>query len=382
MANIVWHTKFGIHLDLTLEDLGHPNLPNLWTTIYDTDRLYAARSIPVSERDLQCGGICQQAGVTAWMYLRLRANGRREAVHERAEDEERHAAPMTAEHQAVRSGSCVRRRSAGSAPIARSAPALAGAVGSRPTPSSRGRAGCASAGKSSCRRQTLTAPAASAPAPAKQPSTALPPPGTPTAPTTLAATTPNGPAATGCRRTSLPRSAICVSCQGSVCWIFGAAMFVPCTAARTRRAGAAGSMSRPSRGMSCSTTSCGGPPRGSLCRSSTGTGRARIVSGLPAPTGTGSRTSTTTTPPSHPSPTTTRTARRVRALVGPLVGRPPSPRTLTRPPLLRPTRYRRSRHPPQAPRLRLHGRHSQQRTRKWCLARACPNGCWTGELIR
>ena len=79
MANIVWHTKFGIHLDLTLQDLGHPNLPNLWTT-NDTDRLYAARSIPVSERDLQCGGICQEAGVTAWMYLRLRANGRREAV--------------------------------------------------------------------------------------------------------------------------------------------------------------------------------------------------------------------------------------------------------------------------------------------------------------
>ncbi|MGW1761526.1 hypothetical protein [Streptomyces mirabilis] len=100
MANLVWHTKFGIHLNLTLDDLGHPNLPNLWSIVYDTDRLYAARDIPVRERDLQCGGICQESGVTAWMYLRQRANGRREAVHERAEDEERHTAPMTAEHRA------------------------------------------------------------------------------------------------------------------------------------------------------------------------------------------------------------------------------------------------------------------------------------------
>nr|WP_323139375.1 hypothetical protein [Streptomyces sp. NBC_01549] len=100
MVNLVWHTKFGIHLDLTLDDLGHPNLPNLWSIVYDTDRLYAARDIPVRERDLQCGDICQEAGVTAWMYLRQCADGRREAVHERAEDEERHTVPMTAEHRA------------------------------------------------------------------------------------------------------------------------------------------------------------------------------------------------------------------------------------------------------------------------------------------
>ncbi|MFF7051823.1 hypothetical protein ACFY94_26075 [Streptomyces griseorubiginosus] len=100
MANLVWHTKLGIHLDLTLEDLGHPNLPNLWSIVYDTDRLYAARDIPVSARDLQCGGICQEAGVTAWMYLRQRADGRREAVHERAEDEQRHVPLITPEHRA------------------------------------------------------------------------------------------------------------------------------------------------------------------------------------------------------------------------------------------------------------------------------------------
>jgi hypothetical protein len=43
-----------------------------------TDRLYAARGVPVAERDLQCGGVCQEADVEAWMHLRLRA-GRREA---------------------------------------------------------------------------------------------------------------------------------------------------------------------------------------------------------------------------------------------------------------------------------------------------------------
>ncbi|MGN5381028.1 hypothetical protein ACQ4WX_39400 [Streptomyces lasalocidi] len=36
----------------------------------------------------------------AWMHLRLRANGRREAVHERREDEARHTAPMSDEHKA------------------------------------------------------------------------------------------------------------------------------------------------------------------------------------------------------------------------------------------------------------------------------------------
>ncbi|MGW0208360.1 hypothetical protein ACWDZ8_22000 [Streptomyces sp. NPDC003233] len=99
MANIVWHTKLRIYLDLTQDDLGHPEFPDLWETVYRTDRLYAARGVPVADRDLQCGGVCQQAGVEAWMHLRLRA-GRREAVHEKAEDEERHTVPMSDEHKA------------------------------------------------------------------------------------------------------------------------------------------------------------------------------------------------------------------------------------------------------------------------------------------
>ncbi|MGW6977439.1 hypothetical protein [Streptomyces sp. NPDC054952] len=99
MANIVWHAKFRMRLDLKQEDLGQ-GVDGLWDLIYNTDRLYASRNVPVSERDLQCGGICRDAGVVAWMYLRQQANGRREAVHERAEDEERHKAPMSDEHKA------------------------------------------------------------------------------------------------------------------------------------------------------------------------------------------------------------------------------------------------------------------------------------------
>ncbi|MEU9125751.1 hypothetical protein AB0C96_39065 [Streptomyces sp. NPDC048506] len=99
MANKVWHVALDIVIDLALDDLGYPNIPTLWETLYAADRLYATRHVPLSERGLRCGGVCKDAGVVAWMYLRER-NGRREAVHERREDEERHAAPMTDEHKA------------------------------------------------------------------------------------------------------------------------------------------------------------------------------------------------------------------------------------------------------------------------------------------
>ncbi|AJE80502.1 hypothetical protein SLNWT_0126 [Streptomyces albus] len=100
MANVVWHTKLRIYLDLNREDLDHPDKPDLWDVVYRTQQYYAARDIPVSERELQCGGVCRDAGIEAWMYLRLRANGRREAVHEHAEDEDRHTGPMSDEHKA------------------------------------------------------------------------------------------------------------------------------------------------------------------------------------------------------------------------------------------------------------------------------------------
>ncbi|MFG3016773.1 hypothetical protein ACGFZB_41240 [Streptomyces cinerochromogenes] len=103
MANIVWHRKLRIYLDLTRADLGHEEYEDLLGTVYTMDRMYSARDVPVRERDLQCGGVCQEAGVEAPMFLRVR-NGRREAVHERAEDEERHTAPVSDEHKAYQEG--------------------------------------------------------------------------------------------------------------------------------------------------------------------------------------------------------------------------------------------------------------------------------------
>ncbi|MFE4609461.1 hypothetical protein ACFRK5_14035 [Streptomyces niveus] len=99
MANIVWHEKWKIELDLTREDLGHESKPGLWELLYRTDRMDADRGVPVAGRGLQCGGVCRNAGVVAWMHLRER-NGRREAVHGCSEDEERHRAPMSDEHKA------------------------------------------------------------------------------------------------------------------------------------------------------------------------------------------------------------------------------------------------------------------------------------------
>ncbi|WP_055524879.1 hypothetical protein [Streptomyces graminilatus] len=99
MANEVWHKKLRIFLDLTRDDLDHPELPGLWDTVYRTDRFYGRLGVPVNERDLQCGGVCRDMGVEAPMHLRMRG-GRREAVHERREDEDRHTAPMSDEHKA------------------------------------------------------------------------------------------------------------------------------------------------------------------------------------------------------------------------------------------------------------------------------------------
>jgi hypothetical protein len=87
LANVVWHKKLRILLDLTRDDLDHPELPGLWDTVYKTDHFYGRLGVPVSERDLQCGGVCRDMGVEAPMHLRMRG-GRREAVHERREDQD------------------------------------------------------------------------------------------------------------------------------------------------------------------------------------------------------------------------------------------------------------------------------------------------------
>ncbi|MET9351206.1 hypothetical protein [Streptomyces termitum] len=100
MANIVWHAKWRMELDLTRADLGWSGKNGVWEMLYFLDRMDADRGVPVSERGrLQCGGVCREAGVVAWMYLRER-NGRREAVHECSEDEARHQAVLSDEHKA------------------------------------------------------------------------------------------------------------------------------------------------------------------------------------------------------------------------------------------------------------------------------------------
>lgn len=99
MANTVLHTKLGIELNLEREDLGHPGMPGLWERLYERDRMLGSMRVPVSERGMQCAGVCLKAGVVAWMYLREQG-GRRQAVHERAEDEARHTAPVSDEHKA------------------------------------------------------------------------------------------------------------------------------------------------------------------------------------------------------------------------------------------------------------------------------------------
>lgn len=90
MANPVWHVALGIRLDLERADLGHPGMPGLWDILYAQDREHAAHRVPVEQRGLQCAGICQDAGVVAWMHLRRGPNGQRIAVHQRSEDEARH----------------------------------------------------------------------------------------------------------------------------------------------------------------------------------------------------------------------------------------------------------------------------------------------------
>ncbi|WP_410540587.1 hypothetical protein [Streptomyces sp. KL2] len=102
MANPVWHVGLGIRLDLEREDLGHPGLPGLWETLYQHDRFYSARRVPVEERGLQCAGVCRDQGVIAWMHLRKGSQGQRIAVHQRAEDEARHQAAETDEHKAYK----------------------------------------------------------------------------------------------------------------------------------------------------------------------------------------------------------------------------------------------------------------------------------------
>ncbi|MEU0029741.1 hypothetical protein [Streptomyces sp. NPDC006335] len=45
MANIVWHKKLRLHLDLDLDDLGPEEHQDLWGMVYRTDKMYADRNV-------------------------------------------------------------------------------------------------------------------------------------------------------------------------------------------------------------------------------------------------------------------------------------------------------------------------------------------------
>lgn len=89
-----------VALGLDIEDLAVINQA-LWNQLYAQDRQHAADGIRVENRGLQCAGVCRDAGVVAWMYLR-QVNGQRQAVHQHAEDEARHHAPEGPEHRAYK----------------------------------------------------------------------------------------------------------------------------------------------------------------------------------------------------------------------------------------------------------------------------------------
>lgn len=112
MANPVWHVELQLKLELNHDDLGHPEIPGLWDLLYAQDRSYATQRVSVPNRGLQCAGVCRDQGVVAWMYLR-ESSGRREAVHQRAEDEARHSAPESDEHKAYKERTLVVAESAG-----------------------------------------------------------------------------------------------------------------------------------------------------------------------------------------------------------------------------------------------------------------------------
>ncbi|WP_253915464.1 hypothetical protein [Streptomyces mayonensis] len=81
MANGVWHTRYGIEINLSLPDLGHPDRPDLLQEI----------TVKVSERDaqlLECLAhhekrecLSESGGKSPWMFIRRgRVGGRRPLV--------------------------------------------------------------------------------------------------------------------------------------------------------------------------------------------------------------------------------------------------------------------------------------------------------------
>jgi hypothetical protein len=81
-----------VDLDREIKDLQTLSAGD-WNFLYKRDRQYGDEGVRVEDRGIRCAGICWNQGVVAWMYLRQQRNGRREAVHQHREDQDRHRSP-------------------------------------------------------------------------------------------------------------------------------------------------------------------------------------------------------------------------------------------------------------------------------------------------
>lgn len=81
-----------VDLDREIKDLNSLSAGD-WNFLYKRDRQCGDEGVRVEDRGIRCAGICWKQGVVAWMYLRQQRNGRREAVHQHREDQDRHRGP-------------------------------------------------------------------------------------------------------------------------------------------------------------------------------------------------------------------------------------------------------------------------------------------------
>lgn len=87
MSNAIYVVDLDRKIDV-LESLSSRE----WNFLYTRDRQHGDDGVRVEDRGIRCAGICWKQGVVAWMYLR-ESGGQRQAVHQRAEDQDRHNGP-------------------------------------------------------------------------------------------------------------------------------------------------------------------------------------------------------------------------------------------------------------------------------------------------
>lgn len=95
MAHSVYYVARGLALNLSLPDLGQPNLPDLWVEIYPASKL--------PPNQLQCLQCLEERGPDCpeFMYLRVR-EGRREAVHHNTNIRDHAGAGESDAHKALK----------------------------------------------------------------------------------------------------------------------------------------------------------------------------------------------------------------------------------------------------------------------------------------